>query len=75
MQTGASGLLTASVNDTYVAYGAGFDAWPFPSFDALAVEAVMFHLYAGIHFRSGNEVGLTEGQKVGRNMSALCFNR
>ena len=75
MQTGESGLLTAFVYDIYVAHGAGFDAWSFPSFDALAVEAAMFHLYAGIHFRSGNKVGLTEGQKVGRNMSALCFRR
>ena len=75
MQTGESGLLTAFVNDIYVAHGAGFDAWSFPSFDALAVEAAIFHLYAGIHFRSGNEVGLTKGQKVGRNMSALCSRR
>ena len=35
----------------------------------------MSRLYAGIHFSSGNEMGLTEGQKVGRDMSALCFRR
>ena len=35
----------------------------------------MSRLHVGIHFSSGNEVGLTEGQKVGRNMSALCFRR
>ena len=74
MQTGAFGLLTAFFNDTYVARGAGFDAWPFPSFDAFAAEAAMFRLYAGIHFRSGNEVGLTESQKVSRNMSARRFH-
>ena len=34
----------------------------------------MSRLHAGIHFSSGNEVGL-KGQKVDRNMSALCFRR
>ena len=73
MQPGTFGLLTAFVNDTHVAHGGGFEARPFPSFDAFAAEAAMYRLYVGIYFRSGNEVGLIEGQKVGRNMSALRF--
>jgi hypothetical protein len=33
---------------------------------AIAEEAAISRLYAGIHFRSDNEVGLTLGRRVGR---------
>jgi len=69
------GAQTAFVDNTHQARGAGFEPRAFASFAAFADEAAMSRLYGGIHFRSGNEVGLVEGQKVGRNVSALRFKR
>ena len=67
------GAQTAFVDNTHQARGPGFEPRSFASFAAFANEAAMSRLYGGIHFRSGNEVGLVEGQKVGRNVSALRF--
>ena len=69
------GSQTAFVDDTHQARGAGYEPRAFASFAAFADEAAVSRLYGGIHFRSANEVGLTEGQKVGRNVSALRFKR
>ena len=67
------GAQTAFVDNTHQARGRGFEPRPFASFAAFANEAAMSRLYGGIHYRSGNEVGLIEGQKIGRNVSALHF--
>lgn len=67
------GAQTAFVDNTHQARGRGFEPRPFASFAAFANEAAMSRLYGGIHYRSGNEMGLIEGQKIGRNVSALHF--
>ena len=69
------GAQTPFVDNTHQARGAGFEPRPFANFAAFADESALSRLYGGIHFRSGNEVGLAEGQKVGRNVSALHFRR
>ncbi|WP_345126173.1 hypothetical protein [Hymenobacter antarcticus] len=69
------GPQTAFIDNTHQARGAGYEPRSFASFAAFADEAASSRLYGGIHFRSGNEVGLSEGQKVGRNVSALRFRR
>lgn len=69
------GAQTAFTDNTHQARGPGFEPRPFASFAAFADEAAVSRLYGGIHFRNGNEVGLVEGQKVGRNVSALHFRR
>ncbi|ALW85611.1 hypothetical protein AUC43_11215 [Hymenobacter sedentarius] len=69
------GPQTTFVDNTHQARGAGYEPRTFTSFAAFADEAAMSRLYGGIHFRSANEVGLAEGQKLGRNVSALHFHR
>ena len=69
------GAQTAFVDNTHQAQGAGFEPRAFASFAAFADEAAVSRLYGGIHFRSSNEIGLAEGQKTGRNVSALHFRR
>ena len=69
------GPQTAFTDYTHQARGAGFEPRPFTSLMAFANESAMSRLYGGIHFRSGNDVGLTEGVKVGRNVSAVRFRR
>ncbi len=69
------GAQTPFVDNTHQARGVGYEPRPFASFAAFADEAAMSRLYGGIHFRSANEVGLIEGRKVGRNVSALHFRR
>ena len=69
------GAQTAFVDDTHKARGAGFEPRAYANFAAFANEAAMSRLYGGIHFRSGNAVGLAEGLKVGRNVSALRCKR
>ena len=69
------GAQTAFVDDTHKAQGAGFEPRSYANFAAFASEAAMSRLYSGIHFRSGNAVGLAEGLKVGRNVSALRCKR
>ena len=46
----------------------------FVSFDEAAIEAATSRLYGGIHFRFGNEAGLTLGTIVGQNVNDL-FNQ
>ena len=69
------GANTAFIDNTHQARGAGYEPRSFANFAAFADEAAMSRLYGGIHFRSANEVGLTEGRKVGRNVTALRFKR
>ena len=69
------GAQTAFTDNTHQARGAGFEPRPFPNFTAFAAEAAISRLYSGIHYRNSNEVGLVEGQEVGRNVSALRFRR
>lgn len=69
------GAQTAFVDNTHQARGVGFEPRSFANFAAFANEAAVSRLYGGIHFRSANEVGLAEGRKVGRNVSALHFRR
>lgn len=68
------GSRTAFVDNTHQARGAGYEPRAFASFSAFADEAALSRLYGGIHFRNANEVGLTEGRKLGRNVSALRFH-
>ena len=69
------GANTAFVDNTHQARGVGYEPRPFANFAAFADEAAVSRLYGGIHFRSANEVGLTEGRKVGRNVMALRLKR
>ena len=69
------GSQTPFTDNTHQARGPGFEPRPFPNFAAFADESAMSRLYGGIHFRSGNEVGLTEGKKIGLNVSAMRFKR
>ncbi|WP_137111960.1 vanadium-dependent haloperoxidase [Rhodobacter sp. SY28-1] len=43
----------------------GLPVRSFPSFTAAAEEAAMSRLYGGIHYRFGNEQGLTQGRAIG----------
>ena len=67
------GAQTAFVDNSHQARGTGYEPRAFASFAAFADEAAVSRLYGGIHFRSSNEIGLMEGRKVGRNVSALRF--
>jgi hypothetical protein len=49
----------------------GFAPRAYPSFWATAEEAAASRLYGGIHFRSGNEQGLTQGKCVGEAVLRL----
>ena len=69
------GAQTAFVDNLHQARGAGYEPRAFASFAAFADEAAVSRLYGGIHFRSSNEIGLVEGRKVGRNVSALRFRQ
>lgn len=45
----------------------------FSSFFEFANEAAVSRLYGGIHYRFGNEQGLLQGIRVGKNISKLKF--
>jgi len=53
----------------------GFAPRAYKTFFEASEEAAVSRLYGGIHFRQANEVGLSEGRKIGRNVSALKFRR
>jgi hypothetical protein len=57
---------TAFTDSTEVQFG--LEARSFPSFSAAAKQAAMSRLYAGIHYRRACEVGLTQGEAVGRHV-------
>ena len=47
----------------------------YEGFWAAAEEAALSRLYGGIHTRQDNEVGLTEGRKVGQNINQLNWKK
>lgn len=51
--------------------GTPYDPRDFKNFWESAVECAESRLYGGIHTRNDNEVGLTEGKKIGTNVNAL----
>ena len=53
----------------------GFKARSFSNFYDAADEAAISRLYGGIHYRAANEIGLSEGRKLGRNVSSLKFKK
>lgn len=55
--------------------GVSFKARTFTSFNAFATESAASRFYGGIHTRQDNEVGLSEGRKVGKNVVALHFKK
>jgi hypothetical protein len=63
------------VDNTHQAKGVGFEPRVFGSFYDAADEAAISRLYGGIHFRLDNELGVSEGRKIGRNVSALKFKK
>ncbi|MES2334024.1 MAG: vanadium-dependent haloperoxidase [Pseudomonadota bacterium] len=72
----ASTVLTAALGDGFAFEDAtnvaeGLPVRSFPSFAAAAEEAAVSRLYGGIHFRFGNEAGLTQGRAVGAYAAAL----
>jgi membrane-associated phospholipid phosphatase len=53
----------------------GFDARPFPSFNAAAQEAGMSRLYGGIHFMPAITRGLEQGACVGAHVNRLTTRK
>jgi len=53
----------------------GFTPRSFNTFSEFAAEAAISRLYAGIHFRSAIELGLSQGQCVGQAVRALQFRK
>jgi hypothetical protein len=47
----------------------------FTSFYAFADEAAVSRLYGGIHYRTGIDDGVTQGRKVGENISKIAFKK
>jgi PAP2 superfamily len=47
----------------------------FNSFMEAADEAAISRLYGGIHYRAGIELGLDQGKKIGKNISAIPFKK
>jgi PAP2 superfamily len=47
----------------------------FASFYAFADEAAVSRLYGGIHYRTGIDHGITQGRKIGDNISKIVFKK
>jgi hypothetical protein len=58
-----------SINDL------GFVPRTFNKFSDYANEVGLSRIYGGIHVRSSDFIGLDQGDKVGKNVSALNFNK
>jgi len=69
----AFGADTAFVDNTH--NDRGWGPRTFSSFKAAADEAALSRLYAGIHFRSGVELGKVQGQCVAQKALSLKFMR
>ena len=52
-----------------------YKARSFNSFWEAALESANSRLYGGIHNCQDNEVGLTEGQKIGKNINRLAWKK
>ncbi|MEZ4688669.1 MAG: vanadium-dependent haloperoxidase [Ignavibacteria bacterium] len=80
-QSGASAQVLSDIlgyNYSFTDYthtGDGFAPRSFNSFFDFADEAAISRLYGGIHYRSANENGLDKGIEIGRNVSALHFQK
>jgi hypothetical protein len=55
--------------------GLGFTPRTFTKFSDYANEVGISRLYGGIHIRSSNFIGLDQGDRVGKQVSALRFRR
>lgn len=52
-----------------------FKTRSYTSISQTAIECGISRLYGGIHTRQDNEVGLSEGKKIGENINALSWRR
>ena len=81
VQTGAAARILADIfgdNTTFTDYSInnrGFTPRTFNKFSDYANEVGLSRIYGGIHNRSADFVGLAQGDKVGKNISALHFKR
>ncbi|MGN6530920.1 MAG: vanadium-dependent haloperoxidase [Ginsengibacter sp.] len=81
VQAGASARVLADMfgnNTTFTdntINSLGFTPRVFTSFSDCANEVALSRLYAGIHVRTSNMVGLNQGNLVGMHVSALQFRR
>jgi hypothetical protein len=55
--------------------GIAYKSRSFNSFWEAAEESAYSRFLGGIHARQDNEVGLSEGRKVGRNVNALTWKK
>ncbi|MFD2572632.1 vanadium-dependent haloperoxidase [Spirosoma soli] len=55
--------------------GTAYKPRRFKSFWAMAVECANSRFYGGIHTNNDNQVGLTEGKKIGDNINKLVWRR
>ncbi|MBO0953146.1 vanadium-dependent haloperoxidase [Fibrella forsythiae] len=60
---------------TFTRQSISFRARHYSSFSSAALECANSRLLGGIHTRHDNEVGLTEGAKIGRNINALPWHK
>ncbi len=72
----AAAVLTELFGDDYLLIDRtqerlGFAPRVYASFNAAAEEAAVSRLYGGIHYRSGNEAGLTQGRCIGARVAGL----
>jgi PAP2 superfamily len=81
VQTGAAAEVLADIfgnNTTFTDYSIndlGFTPRTFSKFSDYANEVGLSRIYGGIHLRSSDFVGLDQGNKVGKNVSALHFKK
>jgi hypothetical protein len=81
VQTGAAARVLADVfgdNTTFTDYSIndlGFVPRTFTKFSDYANEVGLSRIYGGIHNRSADFIGLDQGNKVGKNVSALHFEK
>ena len=79
VQTGAAARVLADIfgdNTTFTDYSIndlGFTPRTFNKFSDYANEVGLSRIYGGIHIRSSDFIGLAQGDKVGKNVSALHF--
>ncbi|MEO8109639.1 MAG: vanadium-dependent haloperoxidase [Ginsengibacter sp.] len=81
VQTGAVARVLADIfgdNTTFTDYsinGLGFTPRTFTKFSDYANEVGLSRIYAGIHNRTADFIGLAQGDKVGMAVSALKFKK
>jgi hypothetical protein len=80
-QTGAVARVLADIfgdNTTFTdnsINNLGFTPRTFTKFSDYANEVGLSRIYAGIHLRSSDFIGLSEGDSLGRYVSALQFHK